>query len=274
MSTMLDWAQSYQRHGWKVYPLAPGTRTPLKGSHGFKDGTTDPAQATRWWHEHPNANIGIDLTGTGVVMLDLDQHAETGADGIATLKRLAGEGKAGELPPTYTETTPSGNGIHRFYSYPSGLRLTAKAGLFGDGSGIDYNAQGVPVAPSWRNGARYKPLGRLTLADITPAPDWLVAELQRVTVPRTSFGGSSPTVKRWAGRVLDEMVAGAGAGGRNNFLTSLAGKLFRTGADPKTVYNLLLVTNSAFLSEPLPSSEVNRVFGSVLKREQRKQLDG
>lgn len=45
MVDMLKMALGYQQHGFAVYPLAPGTRTPLKGSHGYKDATKDPKQA-------------------------------------------------------------------------------------------------------------------------------------------------------------------------------------------------------------------------------------
>lgn len=107
MSSMVEIAQAYQREGFKVYPLAPGTNTPLAGSHGYKDATTDTKQAATWWRAQPNANIGLGLAGTGILMLDLDRHAGTGADGFETLRQLAGTGRVGEVPPTYMEKTPS-----------------------------------------------------------------------------------------------------------------------------------------------------------------------
>lgn len=45
MVDVLKVALGYQQHGFAVYPLASGTRTPLNGSHGYKDATKDPEQA-------------------------------------------------------------------------------------------------------------------------------------------------------------------------------------------------------------------------------------
>ncbi|MSC09796.1 DNA replication protein, partial [Lactobacillus rhamnosus] len=36
MVDVLKVALGYQQHGFSVYPLAPETRTPLTGSHGYK----------------------------------------------------------------------------------------------------------------------------------------------------------------------------------------------------------------------------------------------
>ncbi len=70
MVDVLKVALGYQQHGFAVYPLAPGTRTPLEGSHGYKDATKDPEQAKKWWGEHPNYNIGLGLDG--VLVFDID----------------------------------------------------------------------------------------------------------------------------------------------------------------------------------------------------------
>lgn len=278
MTTMLKIAQSYQVLGFPVYPLAPNTSKPLisrhNGGHGYLDATLDPQQTAAWWHSCPNANIGISLANTGIVMLDLDRHDNTGADGFAALKYLASEGRAGELSPTYMETTPR-NGLHLFYRLPQGMQLDGKSGtaLFGSGpqdrTGIDFTTTGVPIAPDRRPEGKYKRTGSRTIDGITEAPNWLVAELQRVTQHNIP-DSSAPRRKSWAGRLLDEMVAGTVPGSRNDYLTRIAGKLLATGADPETAYNLLLITNTTFITDPLPDREVNGIFKSVLKREERR----
>lgn len=272
MTTMLDIAQAYQRQGFKVYPLAPGTNAPLAGSHGFKDATTDVQQAASWWHDQPNANIGLGLTDTGILMLDLDRHANTGADGFATLRHMVADKRAGKIPPTYTETTPS-NGLHLFFTYPAGMKLTQRANLFANAdeqTGIDYNAQGVPIAPSRREDGEYKRYGEIRLTELAEVPRWLLDEIQRRQHPRLDGQALHPRVKRWSGALLDELVNGTTAGNRNDFLTRLCGKLFATGAEADTVYNLILVANRDFLTDPLPEHEVNTVFRSVLRREARR----
>ncbi|WP_203624846.1 bifunctional DNA primase/polymerase [Lacticaseibacillus sp. 866-1] len=270
--TFGEFAQKYQQKGFPVYPLAPGTSIPFKGSHGFKDATLDQAQAAEWWQANPLANIGIGLSDISILVFDIDAggHA-SGVDGLANLKRLMAEGRAGVLPSTYTEQTPGG-GFHYFYHYPADLHLTQRANLFATGeevTGLDYNAQGVPVLPSIRHGKRYKRAGDKRIADIAEAPRWLLDELERVSA--SPDGIHSIIKKKWAGKLLDEMVNGAGVGSRNDYLTRLAGKLIFTGADPDTVYNLLLITNDNFLDEPLDGHEVDEIYKSVMKHEEGRQ---
>lgn len=64
----------YAEHGLRVFPLTPGSKIPLPGSHGFKDATTDPAIIKTWWRQTPDANIGI-ATGHLVEVIDIDGPA-------------------------------------------------------------------------------------------------------------------------------------------------------------------------------------------------------
>jgi bifunctional DNA primase/polymerase-like protein len=60
--------------GLAVFPCGPDKRPLTK--RGFKDASTDPAQLKEWWHEHPNALIGVP-TGAKFVVIDSDlQHPE------------------------------------------------------------------------------------------------------------------------------------------------------------------------------------------------------
>lgn len=283
MTTMLEYAHYYQSKGFPVYPFAPNTKIPFKGSHGYKDATLNAAKASEWWKASPTANIGISLSGLDIVMLDIDRHENTGVDGFKTLREMISQKRAGELGgTTYAETTPR-NGLHILYRLPSGMKLDGKAGtsLFGSGpnekTGIDFTTTGIPIAPNNGTGGQYKPLESRTIDVIETAPDWLIAELKRATRQdtgfTTNFSKSSPTTKKWFGRLLDEMVNGAASGSRNDFLTYIGGKLFFTGADPETVYNMLVVVNNNFLDEPLKTEELGGVYKSLREREERKWLD-
>ncbi|KMO59722.1 hypothetical protein PZ01_10930, partial [Lacticaseibacillus rhamnosus] len=86
MVDVLKVALGYQQHGFAVYPLASGTRTPLNGSHGYKDATKDPEQAKKWWGEHPNYNIGLGLDG--VLVFDIDMGHKSEVNGNETLAKL------------------------------------------------------------------------------------------------------------------------------------------------------------------------------------------
>src|SRR5947209_16879997 len=71
-STLLKAALRYAARGWAVFPLAPGTKVPLKGSNGVKDATKNTDQIRSWWTKNPDANIG------GCTVLDVDTK-----DGLA-----------------------------------------------------------------------------------------------------------------------------------------------------------------------------------------------
>ncbi len=83
-----------RRYGWPVFPLKPRGKEPLT-SRGFKDATTETALIERWWHQHPDANIGVPTGllsegGCGFDVIDLDGEA-----GIASFAMLATE----DIPP-------------------------------------------------------------------------------------------------------------------------------------------------------------------------------
>ncbi len=58
-----------------VFPLAPKSKIPHKGSRGFKDAAKDEATICEAWKKQPYSNIGI-ATGTpsGIIVLDCDSE--------------------------------------------------------------------------------------------------------------------------------------------------------------------------------------------------------
>jgi hypothetical protein len=74
-------AMEYASWGWPVFPLAKHSKTPAipkrKGGKGFKDATTDVDRIKRWWHRHPDHNIGI-ATGHAFDVLDIDTKDSDG----------------------------------------------------------------------------------------------------------------------------------------------------------------------------------------------------
>lgn len=253
---------SWASQGYAIYPLVANTKTPLKGSHGYKDASSDIAKVAEWLADNQGINVGMSLQPSHLLVVDVDRHTDasgkTMPSGVASIKDLARSGKV--LPAnTYIEQTPA-NGFHYFFKY-QGDALPQREALY---PGVDVLTRAVMISPSSIGEGQYRPIGCDNLADAKPVPKWLLDELQghksNVSAERASF-----TRKTWAGRMLDDLVGGTSVGDRNVYLTSLIGKLFNTGCQTETAYELLQFANDR-LETPLPGREVNQIFKSILKK--------
>ena len=244
------------RDGVAVYPLASNSKVPLKGTQGYKDATTDVEKIKSWFEHVPRANLGIRLDQAKLIVVDIDRHGDV--DGTETLRKLNEHGKT--LPSdTYIEQTPN-DGLHYFFKLPAKLNLKRRTGLY---PGIDVLADFVLVAPSVINGSAYR--ASEPTNDIATVPQWLLDDLLPNQRMNKAPQHASQIQKTWAGRMLDDLVAGTGEGSRNSYLTSLLGKLLRTGCNGMTAYELLQYANER-LQPPLPDKEVNTIFKSIIKR--------
>lgn len=274
----LDWALAYQQHGFAVYPMVPGSDGSPKGTSTFNSASTDPKQAKAWWGQHPAWGVGLCLMDTGIMVLDIDRNHESGSDGIETINKLYKQG-AERLPvDTYTEQTPRG-GLHIFLTYPVHLHLTRGTNRFSDHgelTGIDYEAMGIPVAPTRRFGKCYTPAPGHKLTTIRPAPQWV---LDGVTAKKTAVGFTGKVNysrrKTYAGKLIDDLAQDINQGTRNDRLTQLAGKLLASTAEPESVWTVMRDLNALHVDPPLPDKELAGIFASIAEREARKgQLNG
>jgi hypothetical protein len=71
-------ALAYARAGYRIFPCAPGDKTPLRGSKWNKQATMDETTIKRWWYENPDANIGLPMAINDLVAVDID--TSRGAD--------------------------------------------------------------------------------------------------------------------------------------------------------------------------------------------------
>ncbi|WP_445618453.1 bifunctional DNA primase/polymerase [Lactiplantibacillus plantarum] len=257
----LDKAIELAQQGYAVYPLIENTKKPPKGVAGYQTETSDQNTIFTWFKKHPTYNLGLRLDLSDLLVVDIDMHEPT-KDGRNSLAQLFKQGQT--LPNnTYIERTANG-GVHYFFKYAG-----AKVRKIDVWPGIDLLSDFTVIAPSEINGKLYEPLDGRTLADIKPAPRWLVDELAGQKVNWQSEHACATRQKKYTGRLLDEMVTGTTQGNRNAWLTKIAGRMFGVGADPKTVYNMLSVINDSFVDPALPSKEVNVIFHSILKRESK-----
>ncbi len=151
-----------------IFPLTPGSKRPIKGSHGLRDATVDPDVARIRWQRTPQANIAA-ATGSrsGFWVLDIDMP-----DGPESLTAL--EAEHGPLPVTIEASTPRG-GRHLYWTWlTSGPEIRNSAGRIGKGLDVRGEGGSIVLPPSvLATGQCYRWMktGASTFAD---APEWLV----------------------------------------------------------------------------------------------------
>jgi len=170
-AALKETAVMYARLGYHVFPLAPGSKKPVKDSSGLLDATTHLTTIVEWWDKSPYGNIGIACGPSGWVVLDFDagKPEYPAASEEMRLKLVRSH-------PTLTVRTRSG-GYHMIYrQQPDSEPIhnsQDKLSLCVDVRG----AGGYVVAPpSVVEGGKY------TFEDkspITVVPDWVVEQLRR-----------------------------------------------------------------------------------------------
>lgn len=259
--------------GVPVYPLAPGSKTPPKGHHGYREATTDTDAILRWSDDW---GLGIDLFTAGMLVVDLDRPGTAsdgkavhgGKDGVKALKIYL-EQHQRQLPrPMYAEQTPHG-GLHLFFKLATPLeRPTRKPNAL---PGVDILGDFVIASPSEVDGSPYLVMQDqaqpVSIHDTATAPQWIVDLL---TAPQTAFNPTKANSlmkgqKTYTGRLFDKIVQGADEGERNTWLASVTGSILSAGTEPDNAYYLIGWINERFISPPLDDREVNAVFKSVCK---------
>lgn len=220
MSTQGPFVESsayYVGLGWKIFPLAPGTKVPqIKGGGGFKSATDDAAIIGDWEKRFPNANVGI-ATGepSGILVIDIDPR--NGGD--RTVARLAANSFAF---PHCPEAKTGNGGRHLIFAYDARVR-TSKDRL---GPGIDVKADGgyIVGAPSriaksdQGHGGTYRWLVEPQIR-LPRLPMWVFNMLVPRERPAVRFERVATTTD--AAKSLEGLarsVASAGKGSRNNIL--------------------------------------------------------
>ncbi len=271
-TTRLETALEYEALGWSVLTLCPHNHVGVGRSHRGCDSPGKrpffPAKAEEAqgaWKEfqtrratpdelraqfavHPDLNVGMALGPvSGLVAVDVDDD-----DGDKLLYELAG----GEIPPTMEYTT--GKGRRLLFRLPAGVTVLNHQ-FRRPGTEIEIlrfmSAGGQVVLPPSRhpNGAVYRWVPGRGPGEVEPAdvPEWMRA----AQVP-----AAADRVRPADGELIGE-------GGRNNYLTSLAGVLRKHGADEEVIYAALEKVNETRFDPPLADAEVRTVARSVARYE-------
>ena len=173
---MIRSALALAARGFHVFPLTPGQKVPLSGSHGHLEATTDPETIARWWTEMPDANIGL-RTGieSGVLVLDRDDR-NGGEAGWELLEQEFG-------PVPYSLRVRTGGGIHVYLRHRGPARVTAPKSV---APGVDLKADnGYVVAPPslHPSGRRYEWLDEDD-SQLEDAPVWLLSRFAQSSPDR------------------------------------------------------------------------------------------
>ena len=151
-----------------VFPLSPGSKRPIKGSHGLLDATNHQDVARTRWKRTPQANIAA-ATGSRSGFWVLDVDMPDGPESLATL-----EAEHGSLPATIEASTPRG-GRHLYWRWHGDSpEIRNSAGRIGKGLDVRGEGGSIVLPPSvLATGQCYRWMktGASTFAD---APEWLV----------------------------------------------------------------------------------------------------
>lgn len=147
--TLLAYAARAVAMGFHIFPVNPcGTEDPEnpgefidKWPHLIRPGlpykirwgdvaTNDMARVTEWWEYSPNANVGVAVKPSNILVVDCDTpkdgSTEDGVDQYLEVCRKFGADPA-EVCDTFTVRTGSG-GTHFYYRWPEGVQAS-QAGI-------------------------------------------------------------------------------------------------------------------------------------------------
>jgi hypothetical protein len=229
---MLLAATNYALRAISVFPCRG--KKPLTGDGGFRNASLDTDQISKWWTEHPDAQIGVP-TGhiNSLIVLDID-----GPEGAAWLAKKA-------MPATCeVETSPG----HRQYWFrlPEGRNARCSAGVLAPE--VDVRAEGgyviAPPSIHHESGKPYRFLGAIPRAN---APEWLFESNRQPNGQRPTAG---------------ELIIHEGEG-RHREALRLAGGLRARGANATAILAALEIFSNQHCRPPLEPSWMEKTANYI-----------
>jgi len=264
-SDLLQAALRYAARGWFIFPVhvaqdgrcscgrtakqhdddhLTGFGKHPRTLHGFHDASKDADTITKWWKQYPDANIGVAVSPSKLVLLDVD-HKDGQAQGLESWHDLLQEcGR--DIADTITQETPSG-GLHLLYGSNGSPIRNDNDGL---GDGIEVKASsGYFIAwPSTFEGKRY-------IWAYDAAPD----EHDLMVFPKVLADRLSNQVRTT--HSADEKYR---MGQRHDAMVRVAGAMRRQGAGPDEIEAALLIFNRERCIPPKSDSEVRSIAESMM----------
>jgi hypothetical protein len=231
--------------GVPTTPVKPMSKAAFMS--GWQDSATiDVEQIKKWDLQYPNHN------GAAVAKADLSAVWFFEVDSPDVAQRIETE-TGNKLPETYRVRSRPGRGHYYFRQTPASIAMGNISQAFvknKDWSARVHNE--YVVAAGSIHPETGVPYTSLREEPINPAPDWLVewclSQKMTSSAQKTLAASSEPIPE----------------GGRNNWLTSMAGKMrHATGADLDTLTVFLLALNQQRCIPPLPEDEVKTIAASI-----------
>lgn len=274
MDNLLSEALEYASNGFKVFGLSSMSKIPLKNTKGFKEATNDQEEIFNIFNNEQAYNLGVSMVDSPIFCIDVDNHGNDN-EGIKSLEKLM-NGVA--LPDDITIAETANGGYHIYVKAPAGVEIKQQINFRPSIDIIKNYVVGVGSTIKRKDGSlgTYK-IENGSLNNVIEAPQAILKALADKDKPKQKKGSyrtdysTKRTGKTWTATFLEEIVTGVSEPGRNVWLTSKVGKLLSLGVDAEEAYQLLHVINENFVSPPLPDSDVNTIFESILNKEKQKE---
>lgn len=227
------------RLGYYIHPLRPNTKRPLT-DHGHLDATRDEQTILQWWATWPDANIGIALKPSGLLVIAPD--CEKRRDDF--IKR---NHRTKTAETTHIQTRSGPGHEHWYYQRPANCPVIriCKSGDF------DLLTEGyIVAAPSVvprddGTHGQYTLLNDLrAVTDLPEAPSWAIAMLReestrrdarRDAVEQLAGGAEDEPPVRLFGAALEWWDGARQASDRSGTLWAIGKELYRAGATVSTI---------------------------------------
>jgi len=247
------------------------SKIPLKNTNGFKEASDNQEEIFNIFNNEQSYNLGVSMVDSPIFCIDVDNH-KADNEGLKSLNKLLGNVP---LQKDVTIVETANGGFHLFFKAPEGVEIKQQINFMPSIDIIKNYVVGAGSMITRKDGSigTYK-LENGSLDDIKEVPPAILKTLTAKEKPKMDRGKyTSPTSgnKTWTATFLEEIVTGVSEPGRNVWLTSKVGKLLSLGVDAEEAYQLLHVINENFVSPPLPDSDVNTIFQSILNKEKQKE---
>ncbi|MEJ6399956.1 VapE domain-containing protein [Nicoliella lavandulae] len=273
--TPWEYIKQVADHYIYMYPLIKGTK-----KSAIKDwpnrATYDIEQLKEWLKPDENGNISCDVAmipfKSELITIDVDNHHGNN-NGSKWITENIKKGNRLNENSVAMEITRN-NGFH--YIYRNDLPYESIPKKINLNDFVEVKTTSTIIFPSdnYRPANETENIKPLVSDEIGIMPDWLRSQVisaiekdnakHKHTNKNNNVNVNAKAVD-WLIELNDNLLNGISSGDRNNKLTSIAGKLFATGASNDQVWNWMQLINDKYTFPSLSKNELKSIFNSISK---------